>query len=225
MLQARAHSAMVPALGFDSVRLAKGSTMRFSILTNAALFAVVAVASDCGPPPVPMTGTLHYNSGCRQTGTNPACTGSEVFFNAATDRSGSPPAQLNCVVDRSASAGPVRIRFVLSRTAGAPDTGDGMAVCGSVAAAGSALTNGWVNVYRLGNNSLNNMPPVCDVVVTELGTTSFAGRVKCVDAPSGTAPPSLYYVRGVTSGMNPTATTEWGEFSFISCSEGLVNCM
>jgi hypothetical protein len=186
---------------------------------------VGAWVSDCGPPPVPLTGTIHYNTGCNQTTTNPPCSGTEMFVNQATNNSGTPPAIVSCAVAPGTAGGSMRLRFSIGRSeTGTLNGGEGLSLCGSVGGAGQDMTNTRVQMYFLGDSASATSsigtptPGTCQVHINNITPDSFDGWIRCTDVPSSTSPPKLRYIQGVQGSANPTVDPMNGDFSFVSCT-------
>ncbi len=200
--------------------------MRGGVLGVIGVVMVGAWGSDCGPPPVPLTGTIHYNTGCRMTATNPNCNSSEMAVLASTAGEGTPPAVVTCAVAPPSSTGRTRLRFTIGRSmSGSLTEGDGVSLCGEVAGPNQDMINTRVQLYFSGDSSPNiAVPGVCRVHIGNLSDSSFDGTISCTDAPTQTTPPKLRYIQGVQGGANPTADPMLGEFAFLSCSQLTTQC-
>lgn len=201
--------------------------MRRGLVGVLGLVLVGAWGSDCGPPPVPLTGSIHYNTGCRMTATNPNCNSSEVNIIQATQNSGVPPAVVSCSIALGTGGMPSRLRFTIGRSmTGSLTEGDGISLCGSVSAPGTDMIDTHVQLYFDGDSSPNNPAPgICRVHINgDLTDTGFSGTLECTDALSQTSPPKLRYIQGVAGGANPTADPMLAEFSFVSCTALTTSC-
>ncbi|MEI8256680.1 MAG: hypothetical protein WCJ30_13480, partial [Deltaproteobacteria bacterium] len=90
--------------------------MRGGFLGVIGVVLVGAWVSDCGPPPVPLTGSIHYNTGCRANPPdNLPCNSSEVSVIESQPGLGVPPAVVSCFVAPPASSGRRRLRSLAVR--------------------------------------------------------------------------------------------------------------
>jgi hypothetical protein len=199
--------------------------MRRGLLSLMGMVLVGAWVSDCGPPPVPLTGTIHYNTGCDMTPANPPCAGSELFVNQATNNSGTPPAIVSCAVAPGTAGGSMRLRFSIGRSdTGNLTGGEGISVCGSVGGPGQDMTNARVSMYFLGDSAIASTAigspaaGTCQVHIDTISEDAFSGWIRCNDVPSMTSPPKLRFIQGVQGGANPTADPMNGDFTFVSCT-------
>lgn len=197
--------------------------MRGRLLGVMGVVAVGAWVSDCGPPPVPLTGWVHYNTGCSNV--NP-CPSNEVYVAESTTGMGVPPAVVSCAVSPPASNGHTRLRFTIGRSqSGSLTEGEGISLCGEVAGPNQEMVNTRLAIYFSGDSSPNiAVPGVCHVGIGSLGDSAFDGTISCVDAPTQIVPPRFRYILGVQGGPNPTADPAKGEFHFVSCTQLTTPC-
>src|SRR4051794_5487190 len=121
------------------------------ISSTLGVFIVASFGISCGPPPVPLTGSLQYTQGGRvvPSGTDPHPSGVgavEDFHGVAN--SGGPPLILNCSIATNGD-GSKQLHFPIGRTAGggAIDTGKGITVCGHVTGSNQDVLESVVNLY------------------------------------------------------------------------------
>lgn len=205
--------------------------MRRGLVTALGMVIVGAWVSDCGPPPVPLTGTIHYSTGCTMTPANPPCTSTDPFVNEATANSGTPPAIVSCAVAPGQAGGNMRLRFSIGRSeTGNLSGGEGISLCGEVGGAGQDMTNTRIQMYFLGDSasatsSIGSAPAgTCQVHINTISNDAFAGWIRCTDVPSQTSPPKLRYIQGVQGGANPTVDPMNGDFNFVSCTTLTTAC-
>ncbi len=194
--------------------------MRRGLLSVLGLVLVGAWVSDCGPPPVPLTGSVHYNTGCRMTATNPNCATSEVFIDAQTNGSGH---VVSCAVTPAAAGGARRIRFAIGNsTTGVITDGEGINLCGEVAGPNTDMSNTSVSLYF--PTQANTMAPGgCQVHINNVGDDSFDGWISCTDVVTG-AGAQLRYIGGIQGGDHPTSDPMHADFSFVSCTTLATSC-
>jgi hypothetical protein len=205
--------------------------MRRGLLTAFGMVLVGAWVSDCGPPPVPLTGSIHYNSGCNMTMTNPPCASTELFVNEATSNSGTPPAIVSCAVAPGQAGGNMRLRFSIGRSeTGNLNGGEGLSLCGEVGGNGQDMTNTRIQMYFLGDSASASSSVgtatdgTCQVHINNISSDAFDGWIRCSNVPSSTSPPKLRYIQGVQGGQNPTADPMNGDVSFVSCTTLATAC-
>jgi hypothetical protein len=196
--------------------------MRRAIVGSLGVVLLSALGAGCGSPPEPMTGHFHFSHGCRAVAEEmiPGCVGGGDDYSGGVG-SGSPPLQLLCQVQRSEN-GPNRLRFLIVRGGTVPDEGVGISVCGQIGGEQQEMSGGTVSLFFNGTTSKRNaLGDKCQVFIKELGTDSFSGRIRCIDAPDSTSPPRLRFISGVGG---QTEMPDWADFEFSGCTETAVIC-
>jgi hypothetical protein len=193
--------------------------MRRRIIDALGVLAIGAVYNSCGPPPVPLGGSITYAWGCRmEAPDHPMCSGATIVYSGAPTLDNQ--LRLDCSVTNE-MPGPTQIRFYIARGGTRFSDSVGVSVCGQLAAPGAALTDGNVDI-NTGQPATGVLSTVmraplgstCNVIVTDRTGASFSGRIQCTDAHDDQVPYRNIYIHGTTM----TQTPEYGDFHFDSCA-------
>ncbi len=189
--------------------------MRATLRGASSLGPLVALSVACGGSPQPIQGHAYWQDGCEMDSPGGSCLSAN---HTVSGDMGSSQVIMDCNIGPASGGGSQIILNIASGQGSFDQSSEGIAINGTVRAAGMEMDSGTLQVQGNGwQVPATGIGPstMCHVYVDALSGTGVTGRIRCDEVSDTEVPARLRYVHGVPSF---TASPDFGEFVVANCN-------